>query len=573
MSGFEVVGVILGAIPIILSGINKYQSVRRFARELKTLKRGLQVEHLVLQTTCEKLLLKIVPVEETEAFIRNPLGPLWKTEQIQKSIRLRLWKSYRLFEETVQEMVDAVNELGQKFGLNLSTQVCSLQVTISANYSPWDAQIPRGDQNQDESLDVLERLRFMIRRSQFEGLLKTLEDGNTTLTKLLDIGSNRELEVARLDSARDRVLEVVRQSSKSVFEALVSSVSCECRGTHSLNLSLPLSSFFPTPEDTQSDIVDQISFRAAFETIVASRDEQMTLPFWQGLELRTVKWEQNKSPPTKMKAPPVTVKKTTGPRNWNRSPGPSEITDFCRKVAKWCGANVSPFESYGLVTSQSPLSKHTFRVDLINEIHEPWSGNSLETMLANHTNRIPEMRFSFRQKQILAAKIASSILQLSDSQWLPSFLTSADITFIDHDFSDSPEHPYVTRRLKEVGVCQDTMRTTSNIMRHPLTFSLGVVLIEVALGKKFDSIRQKSTFSSPTTDEIFLADYETATRQFEQVERAVGSNYADAVRSCINCEFVSPRLDLEESAFRSEVYGKVVAPLEKGTHVLKTCGF
>ncbi|KAK6193628.1 hypothetical protein LQW54_012260 [Pestalotiopsis sp. IQ-011] len=137
MSGFEVVGVILGAIPIIISGINKYQSARRFARELKTLKRELQVEHLVLQTTCEKLLLKIVPVEETEAFIRNPLGPLWKNEQIPKSIRLRLWKSNRLFEETVQEMVGAVNELGQKFGLKLSTQMHSYHEEIGTKTNPW----------------------------------------------------------------------------------------------------------------------------------------------------------------------------------------------------------------------------------------------------------------------------------------------------------------------------------------------------------------------------------------------------------------------------------------------------
>lgn len=117
MSGFEVVGVVLGTIPIVLAILEKCQSSRKYANERNALRRGLKAEHSTLQDICEKLLINIVPAAEIEAFLRDPFGPSWKTKQTHDSVRLRLWKSYDEFEETVRELKDALDQLEQEIGL------------------------------------------------------------------------------------------------------------------------------------------------------------------------------------------------------------------------------------------------------------------------------------------------------------------------------------------------------------------------------------------------------------------------------------------------------------------------
>lgn len=124
MSGFEVVGVVLGAIPLVIEIVRECQSTTNYRREWKTLKRRLETEYLILQDTCEKPLISIVPFHKIASFLKDPFGSLWKTKEAQASLRRRLWNSYRLFEETVQEMKQAITQLGELFGLDVMTRVC-----------------------------------------------------------------------------------------------------------------------------------------------------------------------------------------------------------------------------------------------------------------------------------------------------------------------------------------------------------------------------------------------------------------------------------------------------------------
>lgn len=125
MSGLEVVGVVLGTLPLAIKALQAYRdvlsSVRNGKRDLICLVRILETEQLLLQNTCESLLVGIVPPLMIDTMIDDPFGPGWK--KFDNELRLRLWRSYEKFEEHVAEMGVAVSELKGKLNIGEDGQV------------------------------------------------------------------------------------------------------------------------------------------------------------------------------------------------------------------------------------------------------------------------------------------------------------------------------------------------------------------------------------------------------------------------------------------------------------------
>jgi len=118
MSGFEIAGVVLGTIPLIISALQAYQKTastiqrwRFYSRELKSLIRNLDTERVKLQNVCERLLMGLVSVMQMEEMINCPFGEAWKEKDLYDQIRQRLWNSHVLFEETILDIEEAITEI------------------------------------------------------------------------------------------------------------------------------------------------------------------------------------------------------------------------------------------------------------------------------------------------------------------------------------------------------------------------------------------------------------------------------------------------------------------------------
>lgn len=123
MSGFEVAGAVLGAIPLVISALEHYkngvrtiQRWRRYDKELQCLIRNIETERVKLQNVCEKLLDGLVPPSQIDAMVENPGGDLWMNEEIQKKIRARLWRSWAVFEETLKDIQVAIMDISERVG-------------------------------------------------------------------------------------------------------------------------------------------------------------------------------------------------------------------------------------------------------------------------------------------------------------------------------------------------------------------------------------------------------------------------------------------------------------------------
>lgn len=132
MSGFEIAGVVLGSVPIIVQACQFYVKLiedshilrrRYYIRELRSRIRTLNVEYVRLQNVCEKLLLGLVPNSQIEILIADPLGDAWRDASVQQRINLRLLRGGPAFSETLEDMLDAIKTLKKKMGIDPDAKV------------------------------------------------------------------------------------------------------------------------------------------------------------------------------------------------------------------------------------------------------------------------------------------------------------------------------------------------------------------------------------------------------------------------------------------------------------------
>ena len=259
-----------------------------------------------------------------------------------------------------------------------------------------------------------------------------------------------------------------------------------------------------------------------------------------------------------------------------------DLEDLCHAIEESKrSARLSALSCYGYVTDKTASTYNKFGVYPVQhpqthqDVTGEWSILSLRQVL--ETDGVTPPQLKFRHKQILAVTIASSVLQLANSPWLSETFDCEDILFVNLDGKPSYDHVFVSKRMPERDQPRTPLNPGENIhsghaisgmIQNRTIFSLGVVLLELALGKRIRSLRKPPTTGLHSPDEAsgqrdILFDYQTALQHLDKVSPEMGTYYYDAVRRCIKFEFMHPTFDLEDEEFRQEIYRKVVALLEK----------
>ena len=156
----------------------------------------------------------------------------------------------------------------------------------------------------------------------------------------------------------------------------------------------------------------------------------------------------------------------------------------------------------------------------------------------------------------LATTLASTALQLQTTPWLNSSWDSNDVLF----HTGIAAHPYITKGFDpEATQPENPVKHGDPVpVRNRSIFNLGVLLLELCLGKPLDH------FKTPEDTTVFT-EFCIAKRLVENLAEETSSGYADAVTACIYCDFGREVKDhsLDNDVFRQAVYEYVVTPLEE----------
>lgn len=140
MSGVEVVGIVLGGIPLLISGLEHYaegvSTIRRwfrYKRELKSLVRFLRAEYVRFLGTCERVLYGLVTGPEMRRMIEEPHSSRWKDQGLDHKLRRRLQQAYGPYIDCVDDMTLAIDKLKADLDLGIDSQVSRYTaITITA---------------------------------------------------------------------------------------------------------------------------------------------------------------------------------------------------------------------------------------------------------------------------------------------------------------------------------------------------------------------------------------------------------------------------------------------------------
>ena len=156
--------------------------------------------------------------------------------------------------------------------------------------------------------------------------------------------------------------------------------------------------------------------------------------------------------------------------------------------------------------------------------------------------------------------MASSVLQLNGTPWLPQRWDTRDILILkDHSGNFLPP-AYVSRTFAPN---QDTtVYMERNIyVRNEQVFALGVALIELAYGSPLLSFKLAEDLDEHGKVMPFT-ELSIAKRLVDRIGEREPENYANAVFRCIWCIFDTSKSHFDDSQFREMFFDGVVAPLQ-----------
>lgn len=594
MSGVEVVGIVLGGIPLIISilehyrdGVSTIQRWRRYERERQSLVRSLKTERVKLYNTCEKLLVGLVSPSQAQAMIQSPFGTLWQEDAFKRKIRARLGDSIEVFESNVEEMRDAMYEMMQRLG------------------------IEQGAQSPGESRSFIsrefQRAAFAISRSSYEDILSKMRSCTSDLEALTN--QTVSLEPERQESSQVRLLTLLRDLSIGLYNALKHSLSCATCSVHTLNLELCTRPSDILYGESETSILRQLCMNLAF-TYPSNSSNESSGKRWEELRFeplpkapepalmpqpdkiqgRAVTPEKPKTKSVKFSSFMSSASSTTSSTTTLTSstttfnsiitvtkplfdthldttkhhlPLSAPILDLCSKVRTSQKRQQS--DSYGFITDgsfQEFSTKRRYQVYPLEvedgEESHLWSTISLSEVLRRSKSAPP---LGYGDQLRLAVVIATSVLQLYQTPWLPHALTADDIFFIQKKYNHVYESAFITRRLPE----QDSGYTALSKSRDPTLLSLGFLLIELLLGQTILTYKNPEELSNSILD---LEETYIAAQNLLPRVRNESPNYFSAVYRCLDGDLHRWRGDKNDQDFRHSMYSGIVALLKKDLEFL-----
>ena len=159
MSGIEVVGIILGTIPLLISGLEHYAEGIRTMRNMWEYEAV--IDHLVtiftldqaiFRHSCQELLMPILS-DTQAAELLDGASPQWEDKDLDRRLQKRLGADYQAYTRSVRMLTRKMKLFVRKLGLDEKTMLVSKDPNLGMLHflkiysAPLDLelQVPRQD--------------------------------------------------------------------------------------------------------------------------------------------------------------------------------------------------------------------------------------------------------------------------------------------------------------------------------------------------------------------------------------------------------------------------------------------
>ncbi|KAF2016662.1 hypothetical protein BU24DRAFT_423039 [Aaosphaeria arxii CBS 175.79] len=563
MSGIEIAGLVLGAIPLVLASLEFYadgiavtKRYLKFKHDFKSMLVELKTENTMCINSITMLLIGVVKPKEMNDFLEDPCGDKWKDPKFEKKLKERLGTTYESYLDTIREMNNVAIVFKQRLKLNDSGQPqFTDQKTFKEHYK---------------------RLKFSIQKSDYGDLMSRLKQSNTALHRMTT--QTISLEALQQSSKLHRAqaipkFNVINDRAHGFYSALRSGWKCPCHANHSVSLRLETRMDDVASDDDSEDSDDE-SMRDPFHVLFRYSHLHAASPTSPGSP-KPWTWEE---------ADVRIVEKQSVPTPAASGPGPKGVRFASQarnavKAALDPNSNMKPIQDLcaAICTLQQPqrevclellateIAKQKYGVHIYPEKDPPQNPEAWTVKSLRHV--LQDSKFTRHDRLRLAVTLASSVLQLHETPWLDDNWSKDQIFFIKRSDKTIYDHPFVSQHFNTTQQSTPTPlpAALTRVIRNQTLFALGVSLIELWYGKHLSELHKLEDGPKDTGDIMndLMTNYATADRLVDELYSEAGGKYSDAVRRCIRCDFDHRAKSLEDATFQKAVYQGVVNQLKE----------
>jgi hypothetical protein len=563
MSGLEIAGVLLGAFPLIISGLEHWRDVAkvggfywRVREEYTRCRSDMQFHEILYKRNLKELLLPILnDSDEVARLVGDPAAKDWSSKALQERLESRLQESYALYMTVICQMNETANELRKELSLDkgtvqsrlVSPKPSSVTTKLSSAKSKWDYETFR--------------LKFSFNEPVRKGLLNQLKEFNERLEKLLRtsdrISALQDPAPAstKQTHALEKVFKKAWKKSDLLFKALQKAWQCTCQQYHFANLRL------------EHRTIPDVCFEIILMFVPPS--PRANTPWsWRELQCGQMidcsiarKLTNASTVPQSSLCPP------NCPQAWASLP----LLAKRRKVAFATPPNVPKVELDILVEPSVKLCQvlgdgkfdncmgtighddETYHLHPLMERKRPDHSGSLT--LDHILSSDFEGHLTRRQRYSIALLLASSVAQLQFSPWLRTGLTKEDVFFFPHNddaCSIQYREPFILQ-----GFPLDDPTASSTGANDYNFYSLGILLLELCFGQRLEDhpLRKRHPAGAGEIKQAF--DLMAALKWSQSVFDDAGHDYDSAVKWCFT------GANSANQPWRGEIIKNVIRPLEK----------
>jgi hypothetical protein len=573
MSGVEVAGLVLGALPLLLAGLQFYaegiavtKRYWKYREEVNSLLDDLKAENAVYQNSIETLLLGVVDAKDVTEFLANPGGELWKAASFEGRLKKRLGASYDPYLSIVTKLRTTAEKFKDRLKLGDSGQVCSRFRTCDDRADTLQPQFTQPQAFKEH----YKRLRFSLSKSDYSDLITTIRHANTVLHRLTFQRQNIENQ-QRGEKSSIPDFQNINERAHGFYSILSSGWTCPCQSSHAISLRLEPRMDEASSDDDDGD--DSARMRDPFRVLfqyghhqAASSTIAVRPWIWDEADIHVTRGHLGPRDPCHVHSGKgvrfASQAKRAVKAALEPEPNLEPIKDLCSAIRTL----QKPQRHVCWTLLEREIVKQNYELRIyptktLPQDTEKWSVSTLRK-----TSRRGR-KFPKRDRVRLAVTLASSVLQLHKTPWLDDNWGIDNIYFVERPGCTAYNYPFVSRGLDAgSSSSQPTVpKQLGRMIRNQPLFALGVALIELWYGESLPELHEDEDgpLDPPDLQSSLLTRFNTADRLADELADDAGTKYSDAVRRCIRCDFSLRVNNLEDVQFQKAVFHGVVAKLKE----------
>ncbi|KAF6234026.1 hypothetical protein HO173_007856 [Letharia columbiana] len=561
MSGFEVVGIALGVLPIVLHSVDAYKdSIRRVGttirkrKHVEKLARALLLQQQILEETVKSVVLAC-GCENIGALEEDPFG-YFSNEDVRERVEDYLGPKNSI---AFVGLLTASNDIVKKVAENISG-------LVPAHQEPTDDLVAIINANQEKTsilVDLAPRVKLLLGITDIKATIQEIDDGTAALDRFSRlILSNRQ--TIQSDSSRKAVklakaFRHIRTFASTLYLAITDGFREECHDSHETRL------YLDDRVDIAADILRRVGKansvtplmifdlvftagtcpkeRVFYETVVQVFDEDdCDDNFNLSLDNQT----RRDSRPNTLVGLSFVSQRASSPSK----PAIASVASICAAIKEAGGSQRRI--SFALVGNQ-PIGTISDNASLAHQLQEePNDAISLKEILQAEGTPLP-----WKFRMLLALRLASSLLQLLQTCWLDRAWSKDVVFFLVRPGAQAEvflNRPFV--RCPFGG-----LRTASRSIEPKVALlELGILLLEI-----WHKTTLEARFGLENAPTAYYDRMARGVEWLDDVDEPLPDLYDKAVAHClrVNISGDTRFLDWEDTKLWSVICGDIIVPLAK----------